>query len=159
MSILSILTFLAVVVAALLGLGATKPDRISLQRSIEIQAPPERIFPFIDDLHNWEKWNSSTGAGHMEIIESDPPRSVTVNVDFRKPFVSHNINTFKLVPHANMTTVTWTWDGTNVIVMKVLSIFASTDRMMGSHFESGLQSLKRIAEADQYGNSSGLRPM
>jgi len=36
--------------------------------------------------------------------------------------------------------------GTNVYLMKVMSVFMNMDRMMGKHFEAGLENLKRAAE-------------
>ena len=169
-----IVIILALACAIVIGLAAKGPKRMRLQRSIEIHASPERVFSFINDLQKWEQWDSqeskspvtrtfgairsgkgavsewvgsgSAGAGRMEIVDSAPPSSVCVNVDFRKPFTAHNINTFTLVPHAGGTTVTWTWDGSNVFLMRVMSVFVSPDKMMGEHFESGLRSLKRVAE-------------
>jgi hypothetical protein len=45
---------IAVVVAivALLAYAATRPDTFRLQRSTSIKAPPEKIFPLINDFHN-----------------------------------------------------------------------------------------------------------
>jgi hypothetical protein len=36
--------------------------------------------------------------------------------------------------------------GTNVYVMKVMSIFMNMDRFVGKHFETGLANLKAAAE-------------
>jgi hypothetical protein len=36
--------------------------------------------------------------------------------------------------------------GTNVYLMKVMSVFANPDRMMGKHFMAGLSNLKAAAE-------------
>jgi len=38
---------------ALLGLAATKADTFRVQRTTRIQAPPEKIFPLINDLRSW----------------------------------------------------------------------------------------------------------
>ena len=46
-----------ILVAALLGIAATKPDTFRVQRATSIQAPPEKIFPFINDLHSWISWS------------------------------------------------------------------------------------------------------
>ena len=44
------------------------------------------------------------------------------------------------------TKVTWTMQGSNLYVMKLMSIFVNMDRVMGKHFEIGLSNLKKAAE-------------
>ncbi len=46
-----------VVVATLLIYAATKPDTFRLQRATTINAPPERIFPFLNDFKSWVAWS------------------------------------------------------------------------------------------------------
>jgi uncharacterized protein YndB with AHSA1/START domain len=175
--VLVLLAVLAGVVAAVLTAAALGPDTITLERGVDIKAPPERIFPFIDDLRRWPEWptdseeakatrtygpissgkgatvqwtgSGSTGSGRMEITESVPPSRVIVVADFRKPFAAHNINDFTLERRGDSTHVTWSWRGQNVFVLRVVSLFRSADTLMGSHFESGLQALKRRAESLQ----------
>jgi uncharacterized protein YndB with AHSA1/START domain len=156
--------------------GAMKPDVFYVQRSISIKASPEKIFALIDDFHNWRswapqdredptmsrtyggapsgagsvsEWNSagSGGAGRMAIKESTPPGKVSIDVDFVKPFEAHNVNEFILEPAGESTKITWSMRGTNRYFMKVMSVFMSMDRMMGKHFEIGLNNLKILAES------------
>src|SRR5277367_1178400 len=54
--ILKIIIVVAVVIAAVLIFAATRPGTIRVQRSIEINAPPEKIFALINDFHNWSLW-------------------------------------------------------------------------------------------------------
>jgi len=42
---------------ALLGLAVSKPDTARVLRTRRIQAPPEKIFPLIHDLHSWGSWS------------------------------------------------------------------------------------------------------
>ncbi len=44
------------------------------------------------------------------------------------------------------TDVTWAIHGPTLFVGKVMSIFFSTDAMIGREFETGLTNLKRLAE-------------
>jgi hypothetical protein len=37
-------------------------------------------------------------------------------------------------------------DGTNVYMAKVMSVFVNMDRVMGKHFETGLDNIRMIAE-------------
>lgn len=174
--IFRIIFILAILIAAVLAFAATKPKTVHLQRSIIIKAPPQKIFALLDDFHNWPAWapsdkddpkmlrtfagasagvgavsdwkgTGSSGAGRMAITESIPDTSVTVAVDFTKPFVAHNVNVFTLSPAADSTSVTWNFAGTNVYMMKLMSIFVSPERFMGKHFEAGLANLKAAAES------------
>src|SRR6188768_151883 len=45
------------VVGALLLYAATKPDTFHVQRSINIQAPPEKIFAVLNDFHQSVSWS------------------------------------------------------------------------------------------------------
>jgi hypothetical protein len=82
----------------------------------------------------------------MTISESKPLRSVTIDVDWRRPFTVRNVNQFTLEPDGTGTRVAWSMYGPNVYLMKVMSVFTDMDRMMGKHFEEGLQNLKTVAE-------------
>jgi len=48
-----VLIVLALAVAGVLAFAATKPDSFSVQRSTSIKAPPEKIFPLINDFQSW----------------------------------------------------------------------------------------------------------
>ena len=173
--ILKVLAVIAVVIVGVLVFAATKPDTFSVQRSRIIQASPEKIFALINDFHNWTRWapqdredstmtrtfsgaesgtgavsawtsKGSAGAGKMSITESDPPRKVSVAVDFTKPFSAHNINEFVFEAEGTSTRVIWSMHGTNLYIMKLMSVFANMDKVAGSHFETGLQNLKTLAE-------------
>jgi uncharacterized protein YndB with AHSA1/START domain len=173
--VLKIVVAVAAVVVAILVFAATKPSTIRVQRSIVIQAAPEKVFALIDDFHMWKQWepqdtenptmtrtfdgaasgkgavsnwsgSGNAGKGRMEISESVAPSKVTVVADWEKPFAAHNVNEFVLETEGAGTKVTWTINGTNVYMMKVMSVFLNMDRFMGKHFESGLGSLKSVAE-------------
>ena len=172
--ILKIAIVVVLLIAAVLAFAATKPKTFHLERAIVIQAKPEKVFALIDDLHKWDAWSEdqgkagihrtfsgpemgegaasewqgsgSSGKGRMLITESVPYSKVAVTVDFVKPFVAHNINVFTLEPTGNSTKVTWDFTGTNVYALKVMTLFVSMDRIMGKHFETGLENIKSVAE-------------
>ena len=135
-----ILAVVAVVVVTILIYAAFKPGDFRVQRSIAIQAPPEKIFPLINDFHSWPSWspwekldpnmrrtlsgppsgvgsvyewdgNRQAGKGRMEISDSAPSSKVGVKLDFIKPMESHNAVGFTLQPNGNSTTVTWAMSG------------------------------------------------
>jgi hypothetical protein len=164
-----------VLVAGVLAIAATKPDTFRVERSVSIQAPPEKIFPLIDDFHNWGAWspwenrdpamkrthsgaargkgaayawegNNAVGSGRMTIAESSPPSKVTIDLDFLKPFEAHNVADFTLTPEGGATTVTWAMHGPSPFFSKVMQVFLSMDSMVGKDFEAGLANLKAAAE-------------
>ena len=48
---------LAIAAAIVLILAATKPDTFSVQRATSVKASPEKIFPLINDFHQWGAWS------------------------------------------------------------------------------------------------------
>ena len=55
--VIIVVVILIVGVAGLLGFAASKPNAFRIQRAASIKAPPERIFPLINDFHNWASWS------------------------------------------------------------------------------------------------------
>ena len=52
-----IVALLALAVAAVLILASRKPDTFRVERAASIKAPPEKIFPLINDFHRWQSWS------------------------------------------------------------------------------------------------------
>src|ERR1043165_1624149 len=111
---LIILAVIAVGIIGILAYAATRPDDFRVQRSATIKAPPEKIFPFINDFKQWGAWspyekldpamkrtygattagkgatyawegNGNVGSGSMEILNAPAPSQVTIKLDFMKP--------------------------------------------------------------------------
>ena len=166
---------LVVLIAALLGFAATRPDSFRIERMTNIKAPPEKIFGQIVDFHNWGAWspwekmdpdmkrmhsgapmgkgaayawdgNSKVGKGKMEITDATPSSKVAVKLDFEKPFEGHNIAEFTLTPKGETTDVSWVMHGPSPFIAKVMGIFFSMDSMIGKDFEAGLANMKSVAE-------------
>ncbi len=164
-----------VLLGALLAFAATKPDTFRVQRSASIKAPPEKIFPLINDLRSWGAWspwekldpamkrahsgaasgkgavyewagNGEVGAGRMEILEASSPSTVRIKLDFHKPIEAHNFAEFTLEPKGEATNVTWAMYGPSTYVSKLMSVFVSMDSMVGKSFEAGLANLKAATE-------------
>ncbi|HXX13784.1 MAG TPA: SRPBCC family protein [Candidatus Eremiobacteraceae bacterium] len=163
-------------IAALFGYAASKPNTLTVRRTLMINAPLDRVFGLVNDFHNWHQWapqdkddptmvrafsgptsgkgaasqwdsKGRAGKGRMLIVESEPTRRICVDVDFLEPFETHNENEFVFESVGTATNVTWTMHGTNLLVMKLMSIFVNMDKQLGAHFENGLQNLKAAAES------------
>jgi uncharacterized protein YndB with AHSA1/START domain len=166
---------IVVFIVALLVYAMTKPDSFRIERSANINAPPEKIFPFINDFHNWIAWspwekidpalkraysgttsgkgtvyewegNNQVGHGRMEISDTSPPSHLLIMLDFLKPFEAHNTAEFTLNGAGQSTNVTWAMYGPQPYLAKVMSLFVSMDTMVGGQFETGLANLKTVAE-------------
>jgi len=166
---------LVVLIVALLAYAATKPDTFRVQRSASMNAPPEKIFPLINDLRSWGAWspwekmdpamkrthsgagsgkgavyewegNHEVGKGRMEITDTSSPSAVVIKLDFLKPFEAHNTAEFTLERKGDSTNVTWAMYGPTPYMAKVIHLFFSMDSMVGKQFETGLANLKALAE-------------
>jgi len=164
-------------IAALAILVATRPDAFLVQRSKAIAAPAGVIFGYLNDFHKWPEWspwekldpnmqrthsgagsgkgakyawsgNSKAGEGSMTITDSIPNDSLTIDLEFIKPFKTSNVTEFTLVPAETGTEVTWTMTGKHNTVTKAFSLFANMDTLVGKDFEQGLTNLKALAEAN-----------
>jgi uncharacterized protein YndB with AHSA1/START domain len=162
-------------IAGVLLHAANKPDSFRVERSASIQAPPERIFPLIDDLRAFNTWNpfakkdpnlkgrysgppSGKGAGYafdgnrdvgtgsIEILESSSPSRVTMRLSMVEPFEVQNTVEFTLVPNGGATKVTWAMQGPAPYLAKIIHVFIDMDRMVGRDFEAGLAGLKALVE-------------
>ena len=162
------------VVAGVLAYAATKPDTLRVQRATSIKAPPEKIFALINDFRSWGVWspyekkdpamtrtlsgaasgkgsvyewdgNGNVGRGRMEIMESSLDK-ITIKLDFIKPIEGHNTAEFTLEPDGGATRVTWAMYGPSPYIGKLMSVFFSMDRMIGTDFEAGLANLKTATE-------------
>jgi len=170
-----ILIAVAVAIAALLALAATKPDTFRVQRTASIKAPPEKIFPLIDNLRDNAKWspyykkdpamkgaysgpesgagaqfdfdgNKDVGSGRVTISDSARPGKVTMRLQMFKPFTVDNVVQFTLAPKGEMTDVTWAMQGKLPYLAKIIHLFWDMDSMVGRDFEAGLANLKAIVE-------------
>lgn len=166
---------LAVLVAIVLILAAMRPDSFSVQRSIDINAPAEKIFPLINDYRHWASWspyekvdpamqrtfsgvvsgkgsvyewngNKNVGHGRMEIMDTTPPSKVVIKLDFFSPFKAHNTAEFTMQPKGSATNVTWAMHGPAPFMTKLVHMFINMDRMCGDQFQQGLSSMKAVAE-------------
>jgi uncharacterized protein YndB with AHSA1/START domain len=133
---LEIIAIIAVVLAAaiaiILILAATKPNTFSVRRAITVKAPAERIFPLINDFHQWGTWspyehkdpamkrsysgaesgkgavyawdgNKNVGSGRMEILDVSAPTKIVIKLDFFAPFEGHNTAEFTMLPQGDAT--------------------------------------------------------
>jgi len=172
-----ILIVVAVIVVVFLVVVAMQPADYRVERHASISAPPETVFPQVNDFHKWEAWspwakldpaaknifegppagtgaifawagNSKVGEGKMTITESHPNDLVRIKLEFIKPFPSVCTTEFSFKPEGSQTAVTWTMAGQNNFMAKAFCLFMNMDKMVGGDFERGLAQMKTVAEAE-----------
>lgn len=169
---------LGVVVVGLVGLvGAVsmQPDEMRMERSRQIAASPEDVWPLVSDLRaftTWSPWeeidpdqvatfsdpstgvgawyawegNSDVGKGKMTITAVEEHRRVVEDLWFIEPFESKAVVTLTLTPTDGGTEVSWGFVSSMAAPMKLFTLFADMDAMLGADFQKGLDKLAPLAE-------------
>jgi len=166
---------IAVLLVGVLIYASTRPDSFRVERSATIAATPDKVFAHLVDFKAWGAWspwdkkdpamkrsfgattsgkgatyawegNKQVGKGSMEILESAAPSRLVIKLDFLAPFEAHNTAEFTLASRDGGTTITWAMHGPSSFASKLMSLLFNMDKMVGGDFETGLASLKGLAE-------------
>jgi hypothetical protein len=171
--LMTIAVIIGVIVVGLLAFAVSKPDTFIVQRSVNIKASPETLFPLISDWHNFLMWspfekdpamkrtfkgaatgkgaiykwdgNNKVGAGRIEIIEAIAPSKLVMQLDIMRPMKAQNIVEFTLAAQGATTNLTWAMKGSVPFVGKLMGLVMNCEKMVGSQFEEGLAKLKSLA--------------
>jgi uncharacterized protein YndB with AHSA1/START domain len=162
-------------ILALMAFVESRPAAFTVARTTTITAPPETIFPLINDLRAMNSWNpfdagvpeaarsyggpasgpgatyawdvkGRAGAGNIAITHSVPASKVCMQLTMLRPFAGQNQVTFTLQPAGQDTHVTWAMSGRNTFMSKLMGLIMNMDKMVGGMFETGLADLKAKAE-------------
>ena len=153
--------------------GFMIPSTFSVQRSIEINAAPKKVYDLIVEPKRWKDWSvwtrrdpdmritysgppfgmgakwswvsKSEGTGTMEFTRVEPDRVVEYSLSFPE-YNMRSTGALRLEPSGNATRVTWsnTGDVGGNPIKHYLAMMM--DRMVGPDFEGGLANLKVLAE-------------
>lgn len=161
---------------------AMQPAEFHYERSMAINAAPEKIFPYINDVQLFQKWNpfaaedpesrisftgpdagvgaaahwsgGTTGEGSMTVAESIPPKVVRYRMEFRKPLAATHTAEFQLEPKDGKTVVSWSLYGENPFLGKAIGLLIDCDKMCGEQFIKGLSMLKAVVEEQKQAAAS-----
>ncbi len=166
--------FYLIAAAAIIIVGGSflLPAHAVVTRSIEIAAPPEKVFAIVGDMHrfsefspwadldpnikyafegpesgigqkmSWTSDNSSVGSGSQTIIEYQPPTHLANELDFQG---MKAVATWDLAPSTTGTTATWGFQSDlDGIPAKWFGLMF--DKWIGADYEKGLAKLKAAAE-------------
>lgn len=173
----TILLVIAAIIAAILIFASTKPSSFRISRSTTIDARPETIFPLVNDLRSHRSWSPfdqdaamkraysgsesgkgalmefdggyKSGAGHLAITDAASPSKILMNLVMTKPLSCDNVVEFSFEPQGNSTQVTWAMYGPQTFAGKLMSVFMDCNKMCEQQFDTGLASLKALAEGSR----------
>lgn len=167
--------FYLVVLAAVVVVAGSflLPSTVTVSRSIEIAAPPEKVFALVGDLKrfnefspwadldpeakylfegpetgvgqkmSWSSANDNVGTGSQTVVAFEPPTRVTNDLDFGQ--MGKATATWDLEPVGAGTKATWSFH-TKVEGIVARWFGLMFDRWIGADYEKGLQRLKAAAE-------------
>lgn len=168
-----ILLALIAIVVVLVAIAYALPSRYSVTRSIDIDAPPSKIYPLVANTRAWKQWSAwnqrdpgmtivysgpesgagsqwkwkskSEGEGEMTLTSAESDRRIGYRLFF--PDLNSTATgamTFDPISPAT-TRVTWTNEGElgNNPMMRWMGL--AMDKMVGNDFAAGLANLKTLA--------------
>jgi uncharacterized protein YndB with AHSA1/START domain len=168
-----VLVAIGVLALVIVGVGLALPSKFAVQRSIEINAPADKIYDLVVEPRqwkNWSEWNKrdpamkitysgppfglgarwswqskTEGTGMMEFTRVEPNRRVEYQLFFAD-YKMTSTGALALEPAGKATRVTWT--NTGDVGPNPLKHYLALmmDRLVGPDFEAGLANLKALAE-------------
>lgn len=173
--VLCLVVGLIVLIIALVIAVAMQPNEFQVSRSMKVEAPPEVIFPHVNQFAAWEEWspyekldpnmlkslegpeagqgavmrwsgNGNAGAGSTTIIQSNPNESIQIDLEMTEPMACDNDVLFTFQREGTGTLVTWSMKGKVDFVAKFFHLVFDVDKMCGDQFTEGLTNLKEISE-------------
>lgn len=143
----------------------------NVNKSIEIEAPVEKVFGIINNFHHWRPWSpwlimdpnvklditkdgkfyswagDLTGDGEMTVLSEVENQSVDYDLTFLKPWKSKAKVRFEVQAAGNQTKVNWLLESKLPFFMFFLKNMMTA--MIGMDFERGLAMLKDYAESGE----------
>ncbi len=186
-----IIYVVVITVVIFIIIGLFLPRDVHVERAIEIDRPATTVFTILNGFHHFRAWSPwlerdpdtiyqfsgpssgagarmswsgdprQVGSGWQEIIESQAPTLVRLQLDIEQQ--GRAIAYFDIRPRAAGATVTWGFDADLVegqgffggLLARFFGLFF--DRWIGADYEEGLQRLKAFAETLPGGDFSDLQ--
>lgn len=170
----NIVIALLTLVVVFVGVAFLLPREVTVSRQALINAPPEKVFSYVNDLRKFNEWSpweqkdpqmkqtftgpdagvgqkvvwesdhKEVGSGSQEIVESTSPNHVKTALDFGD--MGSASATFDLEGFDGGTRITWGFatDTGNNPMMRWMGLMF--DSWVGAEYEKGLANLKALAE-------------
>lgn len=181
----TLLIIVLAVGALLLIVGLSGPKHAHVERTTMIAAPSSIVWDHVKSLKKQNDWSpflamdpgmkatyegtdgavgskcswsgGKTGKGEQTIAAVDPGKSIQTELHFIEPFEGVAKAVIAVEPRSDSTQVTWSYDGKNSFIARIISVFKNMDAMMGSTFAVGLAQLKGLCEADAAKQAEALK--
>lgn len=169
-------------IVVILVAAAFQPSDYVISRQVTINAPTEKVFPYLSNQKLAEKWapwfgmdpnlkmvytgpddapggkaswdtQGQLGTGSATISAVEPLKRVGIELEYTKPMEMRQHSDYLVEPQGNQTLVTWRVTGNNTFPGRVACLFMNIDKHVGGLFEQGLTKLKTIVESQ--GGSNG----
>lgn len=166
---------LLAVVVIFLGYVALQPPVYKISRDILINAPVEKIFPYLNNSKLAEKWGpwieidpiakmsysgpdsgvgsraswtggKQLGTGSATIIESQLNERVSIQLEYTEPMKMSQLAQYLVQPYGKQIKITWRVSGRNNFMGRLMCVFMNMDKRVGGMFEKGLSNLKKLVE-------------
>jgi hypothetical protein len=163
----------ALLVVLFVGVGFLLPSEYHVDRSVVINADPERIHELVGDLKNWpewtpwklidptiqtvygdrtsgvgayQSWTGESGSGELTFTAWDPDRGVLYDLSFDEGAYS-SVGSITYEEARGGTKVTWTMDGDSGMNIIGRYFGLMIDSFVGPQFQRGLDRLKAKVES------------
>ena len=166
------------IIASVLIYAAMQSPDYTISREITINAPADKIFPYLNNpklAEQWAPWNEidpdakmlhtgpdagvgartswdagkQLGTGSATIVQSIANQRVSIRLEYTKPMQMVQDAEYLIVPAAGQSQVTWLVRGQNTYMGRVMCIFFNMDKIVGGMFEKGLLKLKTLIESQK----------
>lgn len=167
--IAKIIVILVSMIAIFLVYVSTRKGEFRYEVTGEINAPVEKVFPYLSDLKLGSKWspfervdpnmkkeyhgnklvfngNSEAGSGEIEITNIVPNESVSLHLSMTAPFKAENEIEYRVKDINGITRFTWVMTGDGGFLGKLMNIFIDCEKMVTDKFEQGIKDLKEVVE-------------
>jgi effector-binding domain-containing protein len=173
----TILIILGAIIAIVLAIALMAPKEYHYERSVVIEASAAEVYPHISTLaamDKWSPWNSydpdmkksidgkdgtvgarstwegndDVGKGEQTLTALKPDEGVELDLKFIEPWQSESRVAVDLVPEGEGTKATWSMNGENDLMGRIMSVFMDMDAMVGKDFDRGLAMLKADVETE-----------
>lgn len=167
---------LAVIIALALIVAAFVDGHVKYEKSVEINAPVEKVWSNVNSLaamDKWSPWNSKdpaikrtsegtdgtpgakfcwesekkdVGNGCQTIKSLQAPNRVDTDLKFLTPYESAAQAYVTLAPSGAGTKATWGFTSEMPYPFRIMKLFTSMDKMLDPDYTLGLNKLKQISE-------------
>lgn len=171
-----VVAFVIMGALAVVAIAFTQPDEYRVERSITVAVSPQEVYQYIVDLKTWPQWSpwaardpememkfsepskgigaysswksKVEGSGKQVIVAAVEGASLLIKLTFIEPFTAEATADFYLDQTGDSgTKIVWGMNAANRTFMdKIFYTIMDFDSMIGRDYETGLKSLKTLAE-------------